>query len=137
MNHSPGPRLHIEFVRAQRSLVMEKEKDQNFQNHARVVPPFHFFVLPVLLINVIYSLVRLKDGFTFYSIWSVVLAIALLMLALLGRIATLSVQDRIIRLEMQVRLEGLPPLELRARIPEFTVEQLVALRFASDEELPV
>lgn len=116
---------------------MEKIKAQNFQNHARLVPPFHFFVLPVLLINLIYSLVRLKDGISFFSVWTAVLALALLMLALLQRVFTLTVQDRLIRLEMQIRLERLLSPELRPRIGEFTLEQLVGLRFAGDDELPV
>ncbi len=116
---------------------MEKIKAQNFQNHARFVPPFHFFVLPVLLINLIYSLVRLKDGITFFSVWTAVLALALLMLALLGRVFAITVQDRVIRLEMQIRLERLLSPELRPRIGEFTLEQLVGLRFAGDDELPV
>ena len=116
---------------------MEKMHAQNFKNHARLVPPFHFFVLPVLLINLIYSLVRLKDGITFSSVWSAVLALALLMLALLARTFVLNVQDRVIRLEMQVRLDRLLAAELRPRIGEFTLDQLVGLRFAGDDELPV
>jgi hypothetical protein len=116
---------------------VEKTHAQNFKNHARLVPPFHFFVLPVLLINLIYSLVRLKDGFTFSSVWSAVLALALLMLALLARTFVLNVQDRVIRLEMQVRLDRLLAAELRPRIGEFTLDQLIGLRFAGDDELPV
>jgi hypothetical protein len=63
-------------------------------------------------------------------------AIALLLAALYGRMFALAVQDRLIRLEMHLRLQGLLPANLRPRIPEFTVNQLVALRFASDAELP-
>lgn len=115
---------------------MEKQTVQNFQNHAKLVPAFHFFVLPVLLVNVISSLVRLRFGIYFGSVLSVLLALALLMLALLGRLFALTVQDRVIRLEMQLRLERLLSPELRPRIPEFTVAQLVGLRFAGDDELP-
>jgi Family of unknown function (DUF6526) len=102
---------------------VEKVKAQNFKNHARVVPPFHFFVLPVFLINLVYALVRLKDGITFASVWSIIVALALLMFAVIARIFALTVQDRVIRLEMQLRLERLLPPELRPRIAEFTVEQ--------------
>src|SRR5271166_2593991 len=109
---------------------------QNFQNHARYVPVFHFFVLPVLLFNVgwaIYRVVRAPSG---GSVVTLVVALALFLAALYGRMFALAVQDRLIRLEMQLRLQGLLPVDLRARIPEFTVGQLVALRFASDAELP-
>jgi Family of unknown function (DUF6526) len=116
---------------------VEKVRAQNFKNHARLVPPFHFFVLPVFMINLIYSLVRLKDGITFSSVWSAVMALALVMAAVLLRVMALTVQDRIIRLEMQVRLERLLAAELRPRIGEFTLDQLVGLRFAGDDELPV
>jgi hypothetical protein len=116
---------------------MEKAKAQNFKNHARLVPPFHFFVLPVFMINLIYSLVRLKDGINFPSVWSAVMALALLMAAVLLRVMALTVQDRIIRLEMQTRLDRLLAAELRPRIGEFTLDQLVGLRFAGDDELPV
>jgi hypothetical protein len=116
---------------------MEKVKVQNFKNHARFVPLFHMFVLPVLLGNVIYSLVRLKNGITFFSVWAVLLALALLMLAFFARTFALAAQDRVIRLEMQLRLERLLPPDLRPRIGEYTVEQLIALRFAGDDELPV
>ena len=115
---------------------MEKQTVQNFQNHARFVPPFHFFVLPVLLANVISSLVRLRYGIGFGSVLAVLVALALLVLAFCARVFALTVQDRVIRLEMQLRLERLLPAELRPRISEFTVAQLVGLRFAGDDELP-
>jgi Family of unknown function (DUF6526) len=102
-----------------------------------LVPPFHFFVLPVLMINLIYALVRLKDGITFSSVWSAVMALALVMAVVLLRVFALTVQDRVIRLEMQMRLERLLAAELRPRIGEFTLDQLVGLRFAGDDELPV
>ena len=115
---------------------MEKQTVQNFENHARVVPPFHFFVLPVLLINVIWSLIELRHGISVGSVLAVLVAVALLMAALFARLFALTVQDRVIRLEMQLRMERLLSQELRPRIPEFTAEQLIGLRFAGDDELP-
>lgn len=112
------------------------EKQQNLANHAKVFPPFHFFVLPVLLVNVIYRLYLLRFGIRFSSIWAVILAVAFLMLALTARLMVLTVQDRVIRLEMRLRLAELLSPDLHPRIPEFTVAQLVGLRFASDSELP-
>jgi hypothetical protein len=67
---------------------------------------------------------------------ALIVAIALLLAALYGRMFALAVQDRLIRLEMRLRMEGVLPTELRPRISEFSVNQLVALRFASDAELP-
>jgi len=115
---------------------MEKEKPQDLAHHGRLFPPFHFFVLPVLLVNFVYSLVELKHGFSFPSVLNVFVATALMMLALTARIMVVAVQDRVIRLEMQVRLAQLLPGEVQRRALEFTPEQLIGLRFASDGELP-
>jgi len=109
---------------------------QNLQNHAKLVPPFHFFVLPVLLINVIWSIVNAARSFSAYSAFSVLVALALLLLAFHARLFALHVQDRVIRLEMRLRMQQLLPQELRPRIPDFSVDQLIALRFAGDAELP-
>jgi hypothetical protein len=109
---------------------------QNLQNHTKLVPGFHFFVLPVLVINLIWSIVDMVHGFSAQSTRSAVVALALLMLAFTTRLMALTVQDRVIRLEMRLRLQQLLPADLRSRIPEFTVGQLVSLRFAGDAELP-
>lgn len=116
---------------------MANEKPQNLQNHTRVVAPFHMFVLPVLLLNAgstIYHLIR--GGISFDSILAVLVAFALLTLAIFARVFALTVQDRVIRLEMRLRLTEVLPVDLRPRVPEFTVAQLVSMRFASDAELP-
>ena len=108
--------------------------EQNIKNHVRLVPPFHFFVLPVLAINLVWSLVRLR--LTFAGIFGVIFALALMLLALHARLFALKVQDRLIRLEERLRYERVLPEELRWRADELTVDQFVALRFACDEELP-
>ena len=109
---------------------------QTMKNHTRLVPPFHFFVLPVLLINLVNTLRHLYLGPSISAGWTVVMAAALLMLALLARNMAVTVQDRVIRLEMRHRLKEALPFDLNNRINELTPRQLVALRFASDEELP-
>lgn len=111
-------------------------RSQNFENHARFYAPFHFFVAPVLLLNVVWSIVRMIRNVSFEAGVSLLVALALLGLAFTARIMALTVQDRVIRLEMRLRMQDLLPPELRARIAEFTVDQLIALRFASDGELP-
>ncbi len=116
---------------------MANEKPQNLKNHARIYPPFHFFVAPVLLINVIGTIYHLvKVGISYNSVFGVLMALALFVLAFCARIFALTVQDRVIRLEMRLRLAQILPAELRPRIPEFTPGQLISLRFASDAELP-
>ncbi|HEY6903108.1 MAG TPA: DUF6526 family protein [Candidatus Acidoferrales bacterium] len=109
---------------------------QNFKNHARFVPAFHFFVAPVFLLNIVWSVVRVVRSFSFGTSVSLLVAIALFLLAFTARIFALTVQDRVIRLEMRLRMQQTLPPDLTPRIPEFTVSQLVALRFASDAELP-
>ncbi len=109
---------------------------QSFENHAKFVPAFHFFILPVFLLNVFWSIYRLIQSFSIESARSLLLALAFLLLAFYARTFALAVQDRLIRLEMRLRMQQLLPQELRPRIPDFTVDQLVALRFASDAELP-
>src|SRR6202051_1086802 len=116
---------------------MANQKPQNLRNHARFVPPFHMFVLPVFLLNVGWTIYHLiKTGISFESVLGVLMAFALIVFALYARLFALTVQDRVIRLEMRLRLAELLPVELRARIPEFTVAQLASLRFACDAELP-
>ncbi|MGH9491065.1 MAG: DUF6526 family protein [Terriglobales bacterium] len=109
---------------------------QSFKNHARFYPLFHYFVAPILLLNVVWWVVRVIRAVSFETVASLLVALALLGLAFAARVMALRVQDRVIRLEMRLRMQELLPPELRARIPEFTVDQLVALRFACDGELP-
>jgi Family of unknown function (DUF6526) len=109
---------------------------QNFDNHAKFVPAFHVVVLGIFTINLGWSLYRVAHAFSAESVLSLLLAIAFILLALYSRMFALTVQDRVIRLEMRLRLLQVLPAELRPRISEFNVNQLVALRFASDAELP-
>ena len=109
---------------------------QNFENHARFFPLFHFVVAPIFLLNIVWSIVRVARHVSFDTIVALLVATALFLLALTARLMALTVQDRVIRLEMRLRLQQLLQPELRARIPQFTVDQLISLRFASDAELP-
>ena len=111
--------------------------EQSYSNHVKFVPPFHFFVMPVLALNLIWSIYHLwKLHFSFEGIVGLLLALALAVGFLYARIFALSVQDRVIRLEERLRLARLLPDDLKPRIDEYTVSQLVGLRFACDEELP-
>jgi len=112
-------------------------EQQNFSNHAKFFPPFHFFAAPILIANLIWSFFRLKpSGYSAYSIFSVFVAAALVVTLTVARVMALKVQDRVIRLEERLRYQRLLPADLQARADEFTGNQFVALRFASDAELP-
>lgn len=112
------------------------EPSQSYSNHRRVFPPFHFFVLPVLLLNVINEIRHVVLDPSRHTGWTLIVALALLTLAVSARIMALTVQDRVIRLEMRQRLGQCLPADLQARVGDLTRAQLVALRFASDQELP-
>ena len=112
------------------------EPEQTYKKHVRWLPLFHFFVMPILLVNVLvagWTLVRVPG---LAAAWGLVFAIGLLALGFVSRTQALTVQDRVIRLEMRLKLRGLLPADLQPRINELTHRQLVALRFASDAELP-
>ena len=115
---------------------MNNHAAQSYSHHARRHQPFHFFLIPVLITNLIITIVYLVRHPSLLAGWLVILSIALLTLAFLARINPLKVQDRLIRLEERLRLNALLPEPLRMRIPELTEKQLIALRFASDEEIP-
>jgi hypothetical protein len=119
--------------------------EQHFANHGKVVPAFHFFVIPVLLLSLIWDIVSIFRISTHSAISltvlagfivSVLVSIALLLMALLARTFALGVQDRVIRLEERIRYERLLPEDLKLRVSEFTINQIVSLRFAGDAELP-
>jgi len=109
---------------------------QNFENHTKIVPMFHQVALPLLAINFGWSVYRLVRHVSGETVVGVLLAVAIILVALFARMFALTVQDRVIRLEMRLRMQQVLPQDLRGRIPEFTVGQLVSLRFASDAELP-
>ncbi len=109
---------------------------QSFENHVRIVPGFHYGVLGVLVLNLVRCGYRLWRGPEPDTALDVLLALALLGLLFYARLFALTVQNRLIRLEMRLRLKELLPADLKLRIGELRVGQLVALRFASDQELP-
>jgi hypothetical protein len=112
---------------------------QNFKNHHRFDPPMHFFVFPVLMLNLIFSIYATIHHWPWHShllLWWIVVSAALLVLATKCRMNDLKLQDRIIRLEERLRLAAILPVPELGHIQELTTQQLIALRFASDDELP-
>jgi len=112
------------------------DRVQTYKNHVRWLPPYHFFVVPVLAFNVLNELRRAWLYPSAGRAVDVVVALAILTLAFLARTMPLAAQDRVIRMEMQARLRQLLPPDLQARINDLTPRQLVALRFACDAEMP-
>jgi hypothetical protein len=111
--------------------------EQNFANHTKFVPAYHFFAVPVFAANFVWSLFRLRTlGFSFAGVFGVLVAAALVVLVFVARLFALAVQDRVVRLEEQLRYARLLPADLLARTAELTMGQVIALRFASDAELP-
>ncbi len=109
---------------------------QDLAHHTRWDPPFHFFAAPVFLINAICSIVNLVRHPSLESGWMMVIAFGLAVVTFQGRLTSLRVQDRVIRLEERLRLSNLLQEPLRSRIGELTERQLISLRFASDAEIP-
>src|SRR6202171_2784012 len=123
----------------QSAVTMEEETmtEQSFENHGKFVPSYHFFAVPVFLINFLWSLYRLRRlGISFEGIFGVILAAALVVLVFEARLFALAVQDRVIRLEGGARYAQVLRADLQARTGALTINQIVAMRFASDAELP-
>jgi hypothetical protein len=116
---------------------MEPVAPQDFKNHRRFDPAWHYVGVIIVAAGFIASIIhaiRHPDGY-----WNWVFAVYTLGVMLCvarARAQTLLVQDRVIRLEMRLRLKEILPPALAARINELTVRQIVGLRFASDAELP-
>jgi Family of unknown function (DUF6526) len=110
---------------------------QNLQNHKRLDPPYHFFILPMLVLNIIsiYITIHHWPEHRFIFMWSIVMSLVFMMMALRLRDRALVVQNRVIRVEERLRLHAILPPEERSHIDELSIGQLIALRFASDAEL--
>ncbi len=112
------------------------ETTQTYATHTRYIPAFHFFVLPVLMVNIVVVAMEFIRYPRFATGWATVVAIALFLGIFYLRLMPVKAQDRIIRLEERTRLERLVPADLRGRVGELTPAQLIAIRFAPDEEVP-
>jgi hypothetical protein len=115
---------------------MAERSPQTLANHVRRDPLFHYFLLPVFAISWIVGVVVLVRRPCFLHFWIVVFVTAVIVLGLKARLYALKVQDRVIRLEERLRLAALLPDSLRPQIAKLSESQLIALRFAADEEVP-
>jgi len=115
---------------------MPEQKTQNLRNHTKFDPIYHFFLLPVALINVIVEVYAAIRRPSYSELWFLVLSIAFFLAVFRIRTYSLKVQDRVIRLEQTLRMQQLLPASQQSEIPRLREGQFVALRFAPDEELP-
>ena len=110
-------------------------RPQTYANHAKVVPAYHYFTFGLTAIYFVYRLYLLVTAPSVANGMGIVAATALIMIFFWARLFALRVQDRVIRLEMRLRLLKVAPA-VAPRLGEFTINQLCSLRFASDAELP-
>jgi hypothetical protein len=108
---------------------------QSLKSHGRYDPPYHYFLTIVVIASIVIAIVYAVHHPSFHPIWLVVLSLAALVVVGRLRSYPLRVQDRVIRLEERLRLYALAPAEWHAQIYRLSEQQLIALRFAPDEEL--
>ena len=109
---------------------------QNFQNHVRWYPLVHFVISPLLFLNLIWQIVRFSQEKSWDRAENLLLAVVFLLMSLAARLQALRVQDRIIRLEEKLRYKDILPPDLAVKASGLRTGQMLALRFASDDELP-
>lgn len=111
-------------------------QQQSAASHARTIPIYHRFAIPVLVINIVVTLVGLWRAPSLDTGWAVLVATALAVGVLWGRVQALTAQDRVIRLEETLRMQRVLPPEQQGEIAKLSRSDFIALRFAPDEELP-
>jgi hypothetical protein len=108
---------------------------QSLKNHARFDPLYHFFIFALYLLNLVYAGFHLYRQPSLSSGWYLVLSLAVAVPIIKLRTYPLKVQDRVIRLEERLRLQALAPQQWHAQIYRLNENQLIALRFAADDEV--
>jgi hypothetical protein len=119
---------------------MADQSPQNFANHTKIVPPFHFVLMPMLFVNLAWRVYRMwivigQEHGRASASFDLLVAVALIMIALAARIFALQAQDRVIRLEENLRWKSVLAADLAKRFGELKRSQVIALRFAPDDEL--
>ena len=110
-------------------------REQSFENHGRLVPGYHFWATGLLMLPTLYFGFLAVSDFSVERLALFAFSVGVNVVAFFARFFPIGVQDRVIRLEERMRMERVLTGDMRGRIGEFTTEQLIALRFASDEEL--
>ena len=108
---------------------------QSFENHAKMVPLYHYWATAFLVVPTLYFGFLAVTSFSVTNLMLLLFGIGVILAGFFVRAFPLGVQDRVIRLEERMRMERLLPEELRSRIHEISTDHLIGLRFTSDEEL--
>lgn len=111
------------------------QKAQSFENHAKMVPLYHYWATALVVTPTLYFLYLTVTSFSMTHLMLLAFAVGVIILGLFARVFPLGVQDRVIRLEERLRMERILPDDLKARINDVSTDHLVGLRFAPDEEL--
>lgn len=114
---------------------MSDREPQNYRNHGRYVPGYHFVTFGLLVVYLLWRLYTVFAAFSAETVLSLLFAVAVLGVFFYARIFALTVQDRVIRLEERLRLARVLPEDLKPAIDQLTPGQLIGLRFASDGEV--
>ena len=114
---------------------MPEDSVQSYQSHRRYLLPWHFVVQPILGVNAVLQIKQAIDEPSFWPIWNAVVASAIVAAFICARWMAKRVQDRVVQLEETLRLERLLPGR-GLDIEKLTLDQLIAIRFASDAEVP-
>ena len=115
---------------------MTAPRTQSYANHRRFFALYHYVAMPILIANLVVTTIHAVRFPSAWTIWIVVVSFGLVAGLIASRTSALIVQSRLIALEMRLRLAATLPPELRARIAELGLKQLIGLRFAGDAELP-
>lgn len=110
-------------------------QEQSFSNHTRWYPFGHFFIAPVLLLNLAYQAYALYKNYEYSHVWLLVMSFMLVCMHVAARLQALKAQDRVIRLEERLRYRELLTPELARKASELPAGMIIAMRFASDAEL--
>ncbi len=111
------------------------EPTQQYANHRRLFPMYHMVAVPILWLNLAAAAGDMALHPSLRALWYALFSAGVLAGITASRVSVITVQDRVIGLEMRLRLAALLPDDLRMRIPELRLRHLIALRFAGDDEL--
>jgi len=112
------------------------DRMQGFGNHKRFFPLYHFIAAPLLIAYLLYALYALVRAPSLATAASVVLGVGAFCTLFASRLMVLAVQNRLIRLEMRLRFDRLFGAAASDNFDALALRQIIALRFASDAELP-